>query len=65
MGLWSRILARYLIGALAGLLVYAGLPPDVIEMVRTDPEIFAGVTLLMAGLVEWVTTVARRRGWLT
>ena len=65
MGLWSRILARYLIGALAGLLAYAGLPPEVIEAVRTDPEIFAGVTLLMAGLVEWVTTVARRRGWLT
>lgn len=65
MGLWVRIAARYLIGGLAGLLVYAGLPPEVIDMVRNDPEIAAGVALALAGLVEWATVFARRRGWLT
>lgn len=65
MGLWTRILTRYLIGGIAGLLAYAGLPPDVIEAVRSDPEIVAAVALALAGAVEWLTVVARRRGWLT
>lgn len=65
MGLWVRIASRYLIGALAGLLIYAGLPADLVEAVRHDPEIATGVTLALAGFVEWVTVVARRRGWLT
>ncbi len=65
MGLWMRIAARYLIGALAGVLVWAGLPAEVVEMIRQDPEIVTGVTLALAALVEWVTVVARKRGWLT
>jgi len=65
MGLLFRIAARYLIGALAGLMLWAGIPPEVIEMITQDPEIVMGVTLAMAGLVEWVTVQARRRGWLT
>lgn len=65
MGLWTRILGRYLVGALIGLLAYAGLPVDVIELVKADPEITAGVTLAVAGVIEWATTVARKKGWLT
>ena len=65
MGLWSRILGRYLVGALIGLLAYAGLPADVVAAVRDDPEIMAGVTLAVAGLIEWATVQARKRGWLT
>lgn len=65
MGLWTRILARYLVGALAGLLLYAGLPADVVAMVKSDPEITAGIGLAVAALVEWLTVLARRRGWLT
>ena len=65
MGLWTRILARYLVGALAGLLLYAGLPADVVAMVKSDPEITAGIGLAVAALVEWLTVQARRRGWLT
>lgn len=65
MGLWTRILARYLVGALAGLLLYAGLPADVVAMVKNDPEITAGIGLAVAALVEWLTVQARRRGWLT
>lgn len=65
MGLWSRILGRYLVGALVGLLAYAGLPHDVIEIIRNDPEITTGVTLAVAALIEWLTVQARRRGWLT
>lgn len=64
-GLWSRILARYLIGAVAGILAAAGLQADLIEMIRQDPEIVAAVTLALAGVVEWVTSFARRKGWLT
>lgn len=65
MGLWARILGRYIVGALIGLLAYAGLPADVIELVKNDPEITAGVTLAVAGVIEWATTVARKKGWLT
>lgn len=65
MGLWTRILARYLVGALAGLLLYAGLPADVVAMVKSDPEITAGIGVAVAALVEWLTVQARRRGWLT
>ena len=65
MGLWTRILARYLVGALAGLLLYAGLPADVVAMVKSDPEITAGFGLAVAALVDWLTVLARRRGWLT
>ena len=65
MGLWMRILARYLIGGLAGVLVWIGLPPEVVEAVRNDPEIVAAVALACAGLIEWITTVARRKGWMT
>lgn len=65
MGLWTRILSRYLIGALGGLLIYAGLPADVVAMIKSDPEITAGVGIAMAALVEWLTVVARRNGWLT
>lgn len=65
MGLWVRIASRYLIGALAGTLIYAGLPADLVEAIRNDPEIATGVTLALAAFVEWVTVVARRRGWLT
>lgn len=65
MGLWTRILARYLVGALAGLLLYAGLPADVVAMVKSDPEITAGIGIAVAALVEWLTVLARRRGWLT
>lgn len=65
MGLWSRILGRYLVGAMIGLLAYAGLPADVIDLVKSDPEVTAGVTLVVAGVIEWATNVARKRGWLT
>ena len=65
MGLWTRIAARYLIGALAGMLAWAGMPAEVVDMIVQDPEIVAGVTLALAAGVEWVTVVARRRGWLT
>lgn len=65
MGLWTRILARYLVGALAGVLIYAGLPTDLVATVKADPEITTGATLAVAALVEWVTVMARRRGWLT
>lgn len=65
MGLWSRILGRYLVGAMIGLLAYAGLPADVIDLVKSDPEVTAGVTLAVAGVIEWATNVARKRGWLT
>jgi hypothetical protein len=65
MGLWTRILGRYLVGAVIGLLAYAGLPADLVAAVKDDPEITAGVTLVLAALIEWVTVQARRRGWLT
>lgn len=65
MGLWMRIAARYLIGAMAGLMVWTGLPSEVVDMIMQDPEIVTGITLALAALVEWVTVVARRRGWLT
>lgn len=65
MGLWTRILARYLVGALIGLLAYAGLPTEVVDLVKNDPEITAGVTLAVAGGIEWATMVARKKGWLT
>lgn len=65
MGLWARILARYLVGALAGLLLYAGLPTDVVATVKADPEITAGVGIAVAALIEWLTNVARKRGWQT
>lgn len=65
MGLWARILGRYVVGALIGLLAYAGLPADVVAMVKADPEVTAGVTLAVAGLIEWATVQARKRGWLT
>lgn len=65
MGLWSRILGRYLVGALIGLLAYAGLPADVVDLVRNDPEITLGITAAAAAVIEWATTVARKRGWLT
>lgn len=65
MGLWARILGRYLVGALVALLAYAGLPADVVDVVRNDPEITAGVTLAVAGVIEWATTVARKKGWKT
>lgn len=65
MGLWMRIAARYLIGALAGVLVWAGLPAEVVEMIMQDPEIVTGVTLALVAFVEWITVVARKRGWLT
>lgn len=65
MGLWTRILTRYLIGVIAGGLLWAGVPPDVIEMVRNDPEIVAAVSIALAALVERLTVIARRRGWLT
>lgn len=65
MGLWLRIAARYLIGGMAGLLAYAGLPPEVIEIIRQDPEIATGVTLALVAAVEWITVEARKRGCLT
>lgn len=65
MGLWTRIFARYLIGALGGVLIYAGLPADLVATVKADPEITTGVTLAVAALVEWLTVVARKKGWLT
>ena len=65
MGLLTRILARYLIGALAGILIYAGLPKDLINMVRNDPEITAGMIALIGAGIEGVTVLVRRRGWFT
>lgn len=65
MGLLTRILGRYVVGALIGLLAYAGLPPDLLATVKADPEITVGVTLGIAGLIEWVTVQARKKGWLT
>lgn len=65
MGLFVRIMARYLVGILGGVLLYAGLPADMVEMIKADPEITAFIGLAVAALVEWVTVVARRRGWLT
>ena len=65
MGLWMRIAARYLIGGIGGLLVYAGMPADVVAFVREDPEIVTGVTFALIGAIEWVTVIARKRGWLT
>lgn len=65
MGLLIRILGRYAVGALAGLLAYAGLPPAVIDAIRNDPEIAALIGIGVAALIEWATMVARRHGWLT
>lgn len=65
MGLLIRILGRYAVGALAGLLAYAGLPPAVVDAIHNDPEIAALVALGVAGVIEWATVVARRAGWLT
>lgn len=65
MGLWSRILGRYVVGAMLGLLAYAGLPADFVDVVRNDPEITTVVTLGIAGLIEWITVKARKLGWLT
>ena len=65
MGLWARIISRYFVGVLAGLLLYAGLPVDVVDAVKHDPELVAGVSIALAGLVEWLTVIARRRGWMT
>jgi len=65
MGLWTRIIGRYVVGILVGLLAYANLPADWLEMVKSDPEITTGVTLAVASLIEWLTVQARRRGWLT
>lgn len=65
MGLWTRILARYLVGGMVGVLAYAGLPADVIDMVKSDPEVTAAVTLAVGAGVEGLTVLARRRGWLT
>ena len=65
MGLLVRILSRYLVGALAGLLLYAGLPADVVTLIKNDPEITALIGLAVAAATEWATVQARRRGWLT
>lgn len=65
MGLWVRIAARYLVGAIGGLLLYAGLPADLVHMVKSDPEFMAGIGIALAALVEWATVFARRRGWFT
>ena len=63
--LWTRIISRYLVGAMGGVLVYAGLPHDVVAAIKNDPELTAGIGLALAALIEWLTVVARRRGWLT
>lgn len=65
MMLWMRILTRYLVGALGGLLIYAGLPADIVNEVKNDPEILAGIGLAVAALVEWITVVVRKRGGKT
>ena len=65
MGLWTRILARYFVGGMVGVLIYAGLPADMIDLVKNDPEVMAGVTVAIGAGVEGVTVLARRRGWLT
>lgn len=65
MMLWMRIFSRYLAGGIGGLLIYAGLPPDLANEIKNDPEIVAGIGLALAALIEWVTVVARRRGWKT
>lgn len=65
MGLWARILGRYGVGAIVGLLLSIGLPADVADAIKDDPEIVAAVSLAIGGLIEWLTTVARKRGWST
>ena len=65
MMLWMRILTRYLVGALGGLLIYAGLPADIVNEVKNDPEILAGIGLAVAALVEWITVVVRKPGGKT
>ena len=63
--LWARILARYVIGAGAGVLVAAGLPADWVAMLKNDPEIAAGVAAIAAAGIEGVTALARKKGWKT
>lgn len=65
MSVWVRIAARYLIGALVGLLAYWNIPDDIIQMVREDSELFTAITLFLAGVVEYLTVFARKKGWLT
>lgn len=65
MGLLTRILARYLIGALAGILIYSGLPKDIVDMARNDPEIMTAMIALIGAGIEGGTVLARRRGWFT
>lgn len=65
MYVWIRIAARYFIGALGGLLVYWNVPEEYIKLIKNDPELFTGVTLLLAGVVEYITIFARKKGWLT
>lgn len=63
--LWARILARYLIGGMGGALIYAGLPPEAVAVLKNDPEIAAGVAAVAAAGIEYVTTRVRKNGGKT
>lgn len=62
MGVWSRILTRYLAGAL---LAYGLIPADVAAILRDDPEVAAGIGLVLTAAVEGAYALAKRWGWTT
>ena len=62
MGVWSRILLRYL----AGYLVLIGvLPQDIADMLMDDPEIAAAIGIALSFVAEGAYTLAKRWGWKT
>lgn len=59
---YARIFLRYV----AGLLLAREIIPDwMADMIANDPEIAAGLGLLVAGIAEGAYALARRMGWKT
>lgn len=62
MGVWSRILLRYL----AGYLVLNGvLPQDIADAMLEDPEVVAAIGIALTFLIEGAYALAKRWGWKT
>lgn len=62
MGVWSRILLRYL----AGYLVLIGvLPQDIADALLDDPEVVAAIGIALTFVVEGAYALAKRMGWRT
>ncbi|MHC9236985.1 hypothetical protein ACX9MO_15255 [Pseudooceanicola sp. 502str34] len=57
----ARIILRYLVGALLGYAGFETLGP----VLAADPDIVAGLAILIGVVVERVYALAKRNGWAT